>query len=111
MNAPYQILVLYTNVFVNECRGRACPALIEETMIDIVKSNYVLDLRGVECPLNFVKTKIQLEKMNQGEVLEIWLDPGEAIESVPPSVREEGHEILGQEKIENYFKVIIKKNN
>ena len=76
-------------------------------MADTVKSNFILDLRGVECPLNFVKTKIQLETMSAGQTLEVWLDPGEAIESVPPSVKEEGHEILLQEKIEDYFKVLI----
>ena len=80
---------------------------MEEAMIDVVKSNYVLDLRGIECPLNFVKTKIQLEKMQKGQILEIWLDPGEAIESVPPSVREEGHEILLNEKVKDYFRVLI----
>ena len=68
-----------------------------------------MDLRGIECPLNFVKTKIQLEKMNVGEILEIWIDPGEAIESVPLSVIEEGHKILHEEKFENHFKLLIKK--
>jgi|SRR3990167_5294587 len=70
----------------------------------------LLDLRGVACPLNFVKTKIQLEKMNKGQILEVWLDPGEAIESVPPSVIAEGHEILNKECIDNYFNLKIKKN-
>ncbi len=69
-----------------------------------------LDLRGVECPLNFVKTKIQLEKMRSGEKLEVLLDSGEAIESVPPSVLEEGHIVLNIESVEDYFKVLIQKN-
>ena len=69
----------------------------------------ILDLRGVECPLNFVKTKIQLDKMQFGEVLEIYLDPGEAIDSVVQGVKEDGYEVLLQEKIENYFRVLIKK--
>ena len=68
-----------------------------------------LDLRSIACPLNFVKTKIQLEKMNVSEILEIWIDSGEAIESVPPSVIEEGHKILVQESIDNYFKLLIQK--
>lgn len=76
-------------------------------MIDIVKSDFVIDLRGVECPLNFVKTKIQLEKMEKGQILEVWLDPGEAIESVPQGVIEDGHEILLNEKIENYFRILL----
>ena len=73
----------------------------------IIKSNFILDLRGVECPLNFVKTKIQLERMDKGEVLEIQIDSGEAIESVPPSVVEEGHKILKTNQIENYFQLFI----
>ncbi len=70
-----------------------------------------LDLRGVPCPLNFVKTKLQLDKINSGEILEVILDSGEAIESVPPSIKEEGHKILEIKEIENYFKVIIEKSN
>ncbi len=81
--------------------------LENENMRKETKVNKKLDLRGVVCPLNFVKTKIQLEQMKAGEVLEIWLDPGEAIESVPPSVIEEGYEILEKVKEENYFKVLI----
>ena len=69
--------------------------------------DFTLDLRGVACPLNFVKTKIQLEKMQSGKKLEVFLDSGEAIESVPPSVIEEGHKILKIEPIGNYFKVLI----
>lgn len=76
-----------------------------------IADSCLLDLRGVACPLNFVKTKIQLDKMQTGQVLEIWIDDGEAIESVPPSVVEEGHEILQQVKVENYFKVLISKSN
>ncbi|PIP67687.1 MAG: SirA-like domain-containing protein, partial [Candidatus Omnitrophica bacterium CG22_combo_CG10-13_8_21_14_all_43_16] len=30
-----------------------------------------LDLRGVICPVNFVKTKLKLEEMNIGEILEV----------------------------------------
>ncbi|MFO0163130.1 MAG: sulfurtransferase TusA family protein, partial [Microcystis sp.] len=44
-----------------------------------------LDLRGTPCPINFVRTKLQLEKMTAGERLEVWLDAGEPIEQVPTS--------------------------
>ena len=74
-----------------------------------MQTDVKIDLRGIECPMNFVKTKIQLEKMKTGEVLEVLLDSGEAIESVPKSVIEEGHEVLSGEKIENYYKLLIKK--
>ncbi len=74
-----------------------------------IKPDLIINLRGVACPLNFVKTKIQLEKMGKGQILEVWLDPGEAIESVLLSVKEEGHEVLQQIKVENYFRVLILK--
>ncbi len=52
-----------------------------------------LDLRGTPCPLNFVKTKLYLQKMSPGSMLEVWLDPGEPIEQVPDSLKMAGYEI------------------
>lgn len=71
--------------------------------------NQYLDLRGVACPLNFVKTKLKLEAMNAAEVLEVELDDGEPIANVTASVKEEGHRILKVEKTANYWKLVIKK--
>ena len=52
-----------------------------------------LDLRGVPCPLNWVKTRLALEELEPGEGLAVQLDPGEPIESVPASARDEGHAV------------------
>ncbi len=54
----------------------------------------VIDLSGVICPLNFVKTKLRLELMKSGEILQVVLDKGEPLRNVPRSVRNEGHCIL-----------------
>ncbi len=67
------------------------------------------DFRGVMCPMNFVKTKIALTPMQSGQILEILLDDGAPIENVPGSVKGEGHTVLSTEKIENYWKVLIRK--
>ncbi|MDR3262661.1 MAG: sulfurtransferase TusA family protein [Tannerella sp.] len=67
------------------------------------------DLRGVACPMNFVHAKIQLATMNPGEELEILLDDGAPIANVPGSVRNEGHRILEQTPVDDYWKVVIKK--
>ncbi len=75
-----------------------------ETMTDAE-----LDLRGVMCPYNYVKTKIKLETMETGQVLSVIVDDGEPIRNVPRSVSEDGHTILKQEKIDNCFRVLIKK--
>jgi len=63
----------------------------------------------VPCPLNFVKTKLKLETMGTGEVLEVELDDGEPITNVTASVKEEGHQILKVEKADEYWKLLIKK--
>jgi sulfite reductase (ferredoxin) len=68
------------------------------------------DLRGVICPMNFVRTKIELSSMKPGDILEILLDDGEPVENVPGSIKGEGHKVLDQKKIENYWSVTIEKS-
>jgi len=68
-----------------------------------------LDLRGVVCPINFVKTKLKLGEMNNGEILEIVIDPGEPMANVPRSIKEEGHKIIKVEKINDHFRLLIEK--
>lgn len=74
------------------------------------KADKFKDLRGVKCPMNFVKTKLELANMQNGQILEILLDNGEPIENVPGSVKNEGHEILSQIKKDNFWQVCIRKN-
>ncbi len=68
-----------------------------------------VDLRGVLCPINFVKTKLKLEMMDSGQVLEVMLDDGEPMRSVPRSVKEEGHKIIKVEGVEGAYRLLIKK--
>lgn len=67
------------------------------------------DYRGVGCPMNFVKTKIDLATMKAGEQLEILLDDGAPIDNVPRSVLAEGHKIVSQDKVDDFWKVLIEK--
>ena len=68
-----------------------------------------LDLRGVLCPTNFVKTKLKLEEMNPGEILEIVIDAGEPMANVPRSIKEEGHKIIKVERVNSHFCLFIEK--
>ena len=52
-----------------------------------------LDLTGVPCPMNWVRTRLALEELAPGDSLLVVLDEGEPLESVPRSAREEGHEV------------------
>lgn len=75
-----------------------------------IKANASIDLRGVMCPINFVKTKLKLEMLDAGEVLEVILDSGEPIQNVPKSIKEEGHKILEVKREEGYFRLKVQKS-
>ena len=68
-----------------------------------------LDLRGVICPYNFVKTKLKLETMEPGQTLAVILDDGDPIHNVPRSVSNDGHTVLHQERLAKAFRVIIRR--
>ncbi|MCF6148847.1 MAG: sulfurtransferase TusA family protein [Candidatus Kuenenia sp.] len=71
--------------------------------------NDTIDLRGVLCPINFVKTKLKLEMLETGQLLEVILDDGEPMRSVPRSIKEEGHKIIKVENLDNSYRILIKK--
>lgn len=54
---------------------------------------HTLDVTGLRCPMTWVRTKLELERLPAGETLEVRLPPGEAVESVPRSAREAGHDV------------------
>jgi sulfite reductase (ferredoxin) len=72
----------------------------------------VYDLRGVACPMNYVKTKLKLEMMDAGQQLEVWLDAGEPIRNVPMSLKNDGHKVLLQEALEPeaaHYRILVEK--
>ncbi|MDP3090728.1 MAG: sulfurtransferase TusA family protein [Nitrospira sp.] len=74
-----------------------------------ISTDIELDLRGVICPYNFVKTKLKLETMDQGQVLAVLLDDGDPIKNVPRSVENEGHTVLAQDRVGAAFRVRIRR--
>ncbi len=68
-----------------------------------------IDLLGVKCPFNYVKTKLKLETMEAGNTLEVLLDEGEPAENVPRSIQNDGHKLLSLEKENGHFKMVIEK--
>lgn len=69
-----------------------------------------LDLRGTPCPLNFVRTKLKLQRMPAGSLLEVWLDPGEPIEQVPDSLRMEGYGIEAIDDQGEFFALRVRQS-
>ena len=72
--------------------------------------NRTVDLRGVACPLNFVKAKLELEKVQIGQSISILLDEGEPIRNVPASFISHGQEVLRTDKKDEYYIVEVKRN-
>ncbi|MFT4105480.1 MAG: sulfurtransferase TusA family protein [Lacrimispora sp.] len=56
--------------------------------------NDTVDITDVVCPVTFVKAKVALEELDDGQILSIRLNDGEAVQNVPRSIKEEGHKIL-----------------
>ena len=70
----------------------------------------VLDITKEHCPMTFVKTKLELSKLADGDILEVLLSEGEPLENVPRSAREQGYNVLSVEFVEGTtHKVTIQK--
>lgn len=69
-----------------------------------------IDLRGIACPTNFVKAKLALEMIDEGEQVEFLIDDGEPVKNVPRSLKGDGHKLLGlrQDDAGHYLLLIEK---
>ena len=82
----------------------------DEAAADATDNVTLLDLSGVACPMNFVKTKIKLSTLPIGAQLEVILDDGAPIENVPLSLEEQGQKVLVKEQIsERQWKIRVEK--
>ncbi|MBI2918795.1 MAG: sulfurtransferase TusA family protein [Chloroflexi bacterium] len=75
-----------------------------------MSSQTQLDLRGILCPMNWVHTKLRLEELAPGELLEVVLDDGEPMRNVPRSLKAEGHRILEvNPEGEGHYRLLIRR--
>lgn len=73
-------------------------------------AEFDLDLRGVACPMNFVKTRLFLDKIQESDLLRVLLDGGEPVDSVSSSVEQEGHVVEARlEAQDGHFMLSIRK--
>ncbi len=73
-------------------------------------SSIVKDFRGIKCPVNFAKTKVVLSQIQKGDILELYIDDGSAIQNLPGSVENEGHKVLKkEEQKDGGWKITIQK--
>jgi TusA-related sulfurtransferase len=53
-----------------------------------------LDVTREHCPMTFVKTKIALDKLQDGDLLNVKVTAGEPLENLPRSATEQGFNVL-----------------
>lgn len=68
-----------------------------------------LNLRGVHCPYNYVRTKLKLEEMKVGEILAVTVDAGEPARNVPRSVADDGHRVIEMTPLDSALRIIVEK--
>ncbi|MGN0153662.1 MAG: sulfurtransferase TusA family protein [Lachnospiraceae bacterium] len=69
-----------------------------------------VDITDVVCPVTFVKAKVALEELDDGQILAIRLNDGEPVQNVPRSIKEEGHQVLKLDTNEDgTYTLIVKK--
>lgn len=62
--------------------------------MDEIKFDEQVDITDKVCPMTFVKAKVSMDELEDGEVLAIRMNDGEPVQNVPRSMKEEGHKIL-----------------
>jgi len=76
------------------------------------KNNFIkiIDLKNETCPMTFVKTRLELEKINVGDKLKVYYSNLEAKDNVPKSLSEIGHKVIETKNIDkNIFYLLIEK--
>ena len=77
-----------------------------------VKPDKSINIKGLVCPMTFVRAKLAIESISPGEVLEVILDYEGASTNVPRSMEEQGHEPLLVEKINDTdWRLLIRKGS
>ena len=68
-----------------------------------------IDVTQDHCPMTFVKVKVALEQLEFGQQLDVLLSPGEPLENIPKSAREEGNRIIEIRQDNGNYHVVIEK--
>jgi TusA-related sulfurtransferase len=75
------------------------------------KPHAVVDITREVCPMTYVRTKLRLEALPPGGLLEVRLQGEEPLRNVPRSAQEEGHEVVGLWPVsDGVFKLWLRKS-
>ena len=68
-----------------------------------------INLYGVKCPLNWAKAKVRLEVLDQGDVLEVFIDDPKGRRDIPRAAEAEGYVIVAIDEIADGWCIAIEK--
>ena len=68
-----------------------------------------LDVRGMERSKSYAKAVKRLSEMAENDVLELCIDEGEPLRTIPFGLRAEGHEILVSEPSQHGVRLLVRK--
>jgi len=69
-----------------------------------------IDITKDHCPMTFVKTRLKLDTLETGDLLEVLLKAGDPLENVPRTAKEQGHKVISIDQVENtIYKVTLEK--
>ncbi|MBQ3899667.1 MAG: sulfurtransferase TusA family protein [Lachnospiraceae bacterium] len=75
-----------------------------------IKIDEEVDITDKVCPLTFVKAKVALDELDEGQIIAIRMNDGEPVQNVPRSIKDEGHQILKLEDNEDgTYTLFVKK--
>ncbi len=66
-----------------------------------------IDLRGIPCPLNFVRCSLALESLRAQDNLQVDLDRGEPEEMVLSGLRNQGHVVKIVYQDDSYIRLLV----
>ena len=61
---------------------------------DAVTADREIDITADLCPMTFVRTRLALDRMTPGQILQVRLRGEEPLRNVPRTAVEQGHRIL-----------------
>ena len=76
-----------------------------------LRVDQMLDLRGLDRPQAYAQTVQRLQGMGENDILELHIDEGQALDTLPFALRAEGHEILVSEPAQSGVRLLVRKRS
>ena len=80
-----------------------------EPSIQRLQIDASLDVRGIDGPTSYRQALERLAQMPENAVLELHIDEGQPLRTIPYGLRAEGHEILVSEPAKGGVRLLVRK--